>query len=327
MQMQMQHPNSQQQGLLEDLFTPITHSWTTFPDEDPFFLHSFGDNTFIEEDDSYLGSSSSTFLQLISSSSIHPTFPNLSSFTPVNLSNSSSYEQQVYEYDDKPRSLESFPEGYPTMVEQEEDKTHEEHDHVVASDHQIPYDLSSGEKNGKAKKVEGQPSKNLMAERRRRKRLNDRLSMLRSIVPRITKMDRTSILGDAIDYMKELLEKIGTLKEEVTESDSNSLNLMGSLKESIVNDAQTRNQPKFEVERRNTDTHVQIRCATKPGLLISTVNALEALGLDIQQCVISSFGDFTLQASCSEAPGHLMTSVEEIKQILIRNASCGGRSL
>lgn len=40
-------------------------------------------------------------------------------------------------------------------------------------------------KNGK---VEGQPSKNLMAERRRRKRLNDRLSMLRSVVPKISKV-------------------------------------------------------------------------------------------------------------------------------------------
>ena len=56
----------------------------------------------------------------------------------------------------------------------------------------------------------------------------------------------------------------------------------------------------FDVERRDQDTRVSICCTTKPGLLLSTVNTLEALGLEIHKCVISSFNDFSLQASCSE---------------------------
>lgn len=56
----------------------------------------------------------------------------------------------------------------------------------------------------------------------------------------------------------------------------------------------------FEVERRNEDTRIDICCATKPGLLLSSVTTLETLGLEIQQCVISCFNDFTMQASCSE---------------------------
>lgn len=56
----------------------------------------------------------------------------------------------------------------------------------------------------------------------------------------------------------------------------------------------------FDVERRDVDTRIDICCAAKPGLLVSTVNTIEALGLEIQQCVISCFNDFSLQASCSE---------------------------
>ncbi|KAK7309609.1 hypothetical protein RJT34_06478 [Clitoria ternatea] len=185
-----------------------------------------------------------------------------------------------------------------------------------------------GEKKPKSKKLEGQPSKNLMAERRRRKRLNDRLSMLRSIVPKISKMDRTSILGDTIDYMKELLERIGKLQEEEMEEGTNQINLLGISKELKPNEVMVRNSPKFDVERRDQDTRISICCATKPGLLLSTVNTLEALGLEIHQCVISSFNDFSMQASCSEAAEQRnCMSPEEIKQALFRNAGYGGRCL
>ncbi|KAH0861166.1 hypothetical protein HID58_089427 [Brassica napus] len=175
--------------------------------------------------------------------------------------------------------------------------------------------MSTGETNKKKrnKKVVGQPSKNLMAERRRRKRLNDRLSMLRSI------MDRTSILGDAIEYMKELLNKINKLQELGSNSD---------LKDSLTtNQSMVRNSPKFEVDQREVNTHIDICCSTQPGLLLSTVGTLEInLGLEIQQCVISCFSDFSLQATCSEVAGQreCITS-EDVKQALLKNAGYGGR--
>lgn len=76
----------------------------------------------------------------------------------------------------------------------------------------------------------------------------------------------------------------------------------------------------------DNDTWIKISCAPKPGLLLSTVGTLEALGLDIQQCVISYFNDFSVQALCFEGlQQQAITSSEDIKQALFKNAGYGGR--
>ncbi|VAI93826.1 unnamed protein product [Triticum turgidum subsp. durum] len=171
--------------------------------------------------------------------------------------------------------------------------------------------------------------------RRRRKRLNDRLSMLRSVVPKISKMDRTSILGDTIDYMKELLERIRRLQEEMEEACPHqhpgpaaaaAAPLLSVFRELNPNEMLARNTPKFEVERKEGDTRVEVYCAAKPGLLLSTVGTLDTLGLDIQQCVVSCFNDFAMHASCSEMQRE-MISADAIKQELFKNAGYGGGCL
>ncbi|KAF3789013.1 Transcription factor [Nymphaea thermarum] len=96
------------------------------------------------------------------------------------------------------------------------------------------------------RRLDGQPSKNLMAERRRRRGLNDRLSMFRSAVPRMSKMDMTSILGGTVNYTKELLARFKSLQEEVDQSEDSSdhLNLQNFLKQLERNQALVRNTPR-----------------------------------------------------------------------------------
>ncbi|XP_062219019.1 transcription factor BHLH6-like [Phragmites australis] len=57
---------------------------------------------------------------------------------------------------------------------------------------------------------------NIVMERRRRLRLNDRLYTLRSVVPNITKMDKASIIKDAIEYIQQLQQHERQLLAELS---------------------------------------------------------------------------------------------------------------
>ncbi|TKY46338.1 Transcription factor ICE1 [Spatholobus suberectus] len=175
---------------------------------------------------------------------------------------------------------------------------------------------SGGEQMGKKK---GMPVKNLMAERRRRKKLNERLYMFRSIVPRINKMDRASIFGDAIDYLKELLQLINDLHNELESSPPGSSlppsasfhpmtpilptfpcrvkeelcptslpspkNQSAKAYRSICPDSSSHFSCLLLVEvkvREGRAVNIHMFCACRPGLLLSTMRALDNLGLDVQ---------------------------------------------
>ncbi|KAJ6806698.1 transcription factor bHLH35-like [Iris pallida] len=88
------------------------------------------------------------------------------------------------------------------------------------------YNLSSPDQTGShdgsgspdgARKSSSPADKNIIMERNRRKRFNERLYALRSEVPNITKMDKASIIKDAIGYIQELQEQERRMLAEITE--------------------------------------------------------------------------------------------------------------
>ncbi|KAK4267656.1 hypothetical protein QN277_024408 [Acacia crassicarpa] len=78
------------------------------------------------------------------------------------------------------------------------------------------YDSSSPDSNA----FSSTASKNIISERNRRKKLNELLFALRAVVPNISKMDKASILKDAIEYIQNLHEQEKSIEVEIMELES-----------------------------------------------------------------------------------------------------------
>ncbi|CAN6248032.1 unnamed protein product [Urochloa humidicola] len=82
------------------------------------------------------------------------------------------------------------------------------------------YDSSSPDGSSSAAPAAGAAAaagenKNILMERDRRRKLNEKLYALRSVVPNITKMDKASIIKDAIEYIQQLQAEERQVLQEV----------------------------------------------------------------------------------------------------------------
>ncbi|KAM1591834.1 hypothetical protein FF1_035735 [Malus domestica] len=90
-----------------------------------------------------------------------------------------------------------------------------------------------------------EPLNHVEAERQRREKLNQRFYALRAVVPNISKMDKASLLGDAITYITDLQKKMRVMETE---------------KQMVNNKGKQLPVPEIDFQERLEDAVVRMNC-------------------------------------------------------------------
>ncbi|KAI3442351.1 uncharacterized protein J3R85_001295 [Psidium guajava] len=175
-----------------------------------------------------------------------------------------------------------------------------------------PNNQNSGPKSGlgikRAYPVSRTPSSaqdHILAERRRREKLSQRFIALSAIVPGLKKMDKASVLGDAIKYLKQLQERVKSLEELSKKKTMESAVFVKKYQLSTdddgsscdeSSDGHSTDQALLEIEARVADKDVLIRihCENQKAIAARIFGEVEKLHLSVVQSNVVRFGSSTL---------------------------------
>ncbi|XP_041016564.1 transcription factor bHLH18-like [Juglans microcarpa x Juglans regia] len=144
----------------------------------------------------------------------------------------------------------------------------------------------------------------IMAERKRREKLSLRFIALSAIVPGLKKMDKASVLGDAIKYVKELQERVNLLEEQTKKRTVESVVFVKKSQLSANDDTSSCDEnfegrsdealPEIEARISDKDVLIRIHCEKNRGVVVKILGEIENLHLSVVNSSVLPFGNSTL---------------------------------
>ncbi|KAL5068220.1 hypothetical protein RYX36_019107 [Vicia faba] len=173
----------------------------------------------------------------------------------------------------------------------------------------------------------------VLAERRRREKLNERFIILRSLVPFVTKMDKASILGDTIEYLKQLRRKIQDLETRNRQMESEITGvtvLVGPTEKKKVRIVEGNGGgavrakavevvASVQVSIIESDALLEIECLQREGLLLDVMMMLRELRIEVigvQSSLNNGIFAAELRAKVKENGNGKKVSIVEVKRAL-----------
>ncbi|KAK4797291.1 hypothetical protein SAY86_029617 [Trapa natans] len=155
-----------------------------------------------------------------------------------------------------------------------------------------------------------EPLNHVEAERQRREKLNQRFYALRAVVPNISKMDKASILGDAIAYINELQARVRVMEEERENNASTSSNSTAVSGPEI--DVQTHSGDEVVVRVTSPmDSHPASR----------VIQALSGARIDVVESEMATANDTVFHTFTVNSEGRGPLTKEKLTEAISRESS------
>lgn len=169
-----------------------------------------------------------------------------------------------------------------------------------------------------------EPLNHVEAERQRREKLNQRFYALRAVVPNVSKMDKASLLGDAISYINELKAKVQTSEGKRNEMRCHIEGLKRELANTDVTTHQISRLADVDVDVKIIGWDAMIRVQSRKGNhpAAKLMVALRELDLELTHASVSVVNDLMIQQSTVRM-GSRYYSQEQLRLALLAKIGDG----
>ncbi|TKY70707.1 Transcription factor bHLH25 [Spatholobus suberectus] len=171
----------------------------------------------------------------------------------------------------------------------------------------------------------------IIAERKRREKLSQSLIALAALIPGLKKMDKASVLGDAIKYVKELQERLRMLEEQNKNRDVESMVIVNKPQLSCDDHSPSRDDdgfddgsgretlPRVEATVSDMDVLLRIHCQKQKGLLLKILVEIQNLHLFVVNSSVLPFGDSILAITivAQMGTGYNLTINDLVKNVRV----------
>ncbi|URE22981.1 hypothetical protein MUK42_17429 [Musa troglodytarum] len=131
-----------------------------------------------------------------------------------------------------------------------------------------------------------------MAERKRREKLSQRFIALSAVVPGLKKTDKASVLGDAVEYLKRLQEKVKYLEDRVSKRNVEAAVLVKRSQLCAGQGGQS--LPEIEARVCEKAVLIKIHCENRKGVLVKALSEIEKLHLRVMNTSVVPFSGSSL---------------------------------